>query len=103
YAIDLGAFSPFLYAFQDREFILRIFEELSGARLLYNYIWIGGVWTDINDTQLRQIKKFCDEMDEKLKTYFTLVGQNKIFIDRTRNVGIMDTQMCFDYGAKWLR
>src|SRR5690606_36910606 len=49
YAIDLGAFSPFLYAFQDRETILRIFEEVSGARLLYNYIWVGGVWNDLTD------------------------------------------------------
>jgi NADH-quinone oxidoreductase subunit D len=99
YAIDLGAFTPFLYAFQDREFILRIFEEISGARLLYNYIWIGGVWTDVNDDQLRRISKFCDKMDENLNTYFDLVGLNKIFLDRTRNVGIMDTKMCFDYGA----
>src|SRR5690606_35153872 len=38
YAIDLGAFTPFLYAFQDREEILRLFEEISGARLLYNYV-----------------------------------------------------------------
>ncbi|MCO4793862.1 MAG: NADH-quinone oxidoreductase subunit D, partial [Bacteriovoracaceae bacterium] len=56
YAIDLGAFSPFLYAFQDREFLLRIFEELSGARLLYNYIWLGGVWNDITDEQLKRIE-----------------------------------------------
>jgi NADH-quinone oxidoreductase subunit D len=49
--IDLGAFTPFLYAFEEREKILRLFEELSGARLLYNYIWIGGVWNDINQDQ----------------------------------------------------
>src|SRR5690606_11041875 len=47
YAIDLGAFTPFLYAFDEREKILRLFEELSGARLLYNYLWIGGAWNDI--------------------------------------------------------
>ena len=58
YAIDLGAFSPFLYAFQDREFILRIFEEISGARLLYNYVWLGGVWNDISDSQLKRIEGF---------------------------------------------
>jgi NADH-quinone oxidoreductase subunit D len=99
YAIDLGAFSPFLYAFQDREQILRLFEEVSGARLLYNYIWIGGVWNDLSDSQLRRIEKFCDEMDENLKKYHTLVGENQIFIGRTANVGIMDEAMCFDYGA----
>ena len=100
YAIDLGAFTPFLYAFQDREEILRLFEEISGARLLYNYFWIGGVWNDINDEQLRRIQKFVDEMDEKMKTYHTLVGMNKIFRDRTANVGVMDSEeMAYQYGA----
>ena len=56
YAIDLGAFTPFLYAFQDREQILRLFEEISGARLLYNYIWLGGVWNDVTDEQLKELK-----------------------------------------------
>jgi NADH-quinone oxidoreductase subunit D len=99
YAIDLGAFSPFLYAFQDREFILRIFEELSGARLLYNYIWIGGVWNDVNDDQLRRISKFVDEMEEKMKTYHDLVGMNAIFRSRTANVGVVSEEMAYQYGA----
>jgi NADH-quinone oxidoreductase subunit D len=99
YAIDLGAFTPFLYAFQDREFILRIFEELSGARLLYNYMWIGGVWNDINDDQLERISKWCDTMDESLKKYHTLVGENKIFINRTANVGVISKELAYEYGA----
>jgi NADH-quinone oxidoreductase subunit D len=99
YAIDIGAFTPFLYAFQDREEILRIFEELSGARMLYNYIWIGGVWNDINDDQLTRVAKFCDKFVVELEKYHQLVGQNKIFIGRTANVGIIDRDMAFDYGA----
>ena len=99
YAIDLGAFSPFLYAFQDRETILRLFEELSGARLLYNYIWIGGVWNDITDGQLKRIAEFCDEMEENLKKYHSLVGENKIFVERTARVGVISKEMAFDYGA----
>lgn len=99
YAIDLGAFTPFLYAFQDREQILRVFEELSGARLLYNYIWIGGVWNDINDTQLKTIANFCDKFEEDLKRYHDLVGENKIFIDRTANVGVLTKEQCYDFGA----
>lgn len=98
YAIDLGAFSPFLYAFQEREFILRIFEELSGARLLYNYFWIGGVWRDITDEQLGRIAKFCERMDEEIKKYNNLVSHNKIFVERTANIGMMDIETCFDYG-----
>ncbi|MDC1174517.1 NADH-quinone oxidoreductase subunit D [Bacteriovoracaceae bacterium] len=99
YAIDLGAFSPFLYAFQDREDILRIFEELSGARLLYNYIWLGGVWNDVNDDQLKRIEAFCDKMEENLKKYHALVGENKIFISRTANVGVVSKEMAYEYGA----
>lgn len=99
YAIDLGAFTPFLYAFQDREQILRIFEELSGARLLYNYIWIGGVWNDITDEQLVRIEKFCDVMDENLKKYHDLVGMNKIFRDRTANVGVITPEQAYQFGA----
>jgi NADH-quinone oxidoreductase subunit D len=98
YAIDLGAFSPFLYAFQDREDILRLFEELSGARLLYNYIWIGGVWNDISDEQLRRVAKFCDTMEENMKKYDDLVGQNQIFIGRTANVGVISKELAYDYG-----
>ncbi len=99
YAIDLGAFSPFLYAFQMREKILRFFEELSGARLLYNYIWIGGVWNDIDDDQLRRIREFCDEMWEEVNKYNNLVSFNKIFINRTANVGTLTEEMAFQYGA----
>ncbi|MGZ3806633.1 MAG: NADH-quinone oxidoreductase subunit D [Bacteriovorax sp.] len=99
YAIDLGAFTPFLYAFQDREEILRLFEELSGARMLYNYIWIGGVWNDISDEQLARVTKFVDRFEVDLAKYHSLVGENKIFIDRTANVGVITQEQAFDYGA----
>lgn len=99
YGIDMGAFTTFLYCFQDREELLRIFEELSGARMLYNYIWIGGVWNDINDDQLRRVKNFCDRFEVELKKYHSLVGENKIFIERTAHVGILSKEQCYDYGA----
>lgn len=99
YALDLGAFSPFLYAFEMREKILRLFEEVSGARLLYNYIWIGGVWNDWNDDQLNRAAQFCDEMEEEAKKYHELVSMNKIFIERTANVGVFTIDDCLSYGA----
>ena len=99
YAIDLGAFSPFLYAFQDREFILRLFEEISGARLLYNYIWLGGVWNDVSDEQLRRLENWLPELEENLKKYHSLVGENKIFIGRTANISVVSKEMAYDYGA----
>lgn len=99
YALDLGAFSPFLYAFEEREKILRLFEEVSGSRLLYNYIWIGGVWNDWTDEQLQRVAAFCDTMEEEAKKYHELVSMNKIFVERTANVGVFSLQDCFDYGA----
>ncbi len=99
YAIDLGAFTPFLYAFQDREEILRLFEEASGARMLYNYVWIGGVWNDWTDDQLRRARTFVDRFEDDLKKYHALVGENKIFIGRTANVGIVTKEQAYDYGA----
>jgi NADH-quinone oxidoreductase subunit D len=99
YGIDLGAFTVFLYCFEDREEILRLFEELSGARMLYNYIWVGGVWNDINDDQLNRIKAFCDRFEGELEKYNNLVGENKIFIGRTANVGIITKEQAFDYGV----
>jgi len=99
YAIDLGAFSPFLYAFDEREKILRLFEELSGARLLYNYIWLGGVWNDITDEQLARIAKFVDNLEEEVKKFHNLVGENKIFINRTAHVGVVSEEMAYQFGA----
>lgn len=99
YAIDLGAFTPFLYAFDMREKILRFFEEISGARLLYNYIWIGGVWNDVTDKQIQTLREFCDQMEKEIVKYNTLVSNNKIFRERTKGVGIMDAKTCFAYGA----
>lgn len=99
YALDLGAFTPFLYAFDYREKILRLFEEVSGARLLYNYIWIGGLWNDWTQEQLDRVAAFCDDMEEEAKKYHELVSMNKIFIERTANVGVFSLQDCFDYGA----
>lgn len=99
YAIDIGAFTPFLYVFDEREKIFNIFEEMSGARMLYNYIWLGGVWNDITDDQLKRIAKFVDELEENMKTYHNLLGENKIFIERTANVGVISEELAYQYGA----
>lgn len=99
YGIDLGAFTVFLYGVQDREQILRVFEEMSGARMLYNYIWIGGVWNDINEDQVSRLLKFCDEFEANLEKYWQLFGENKILINRLANVGVLTPEQCYDYGA----
>ncbi|MBT3235271.1 MAG: NADH-quinone oxidoreductase subunit D [Bdellovibrionales bacterium] len=99
YGIDLGAFTPFLYAFQQRENILSIFESISGGRLLYNYIWIGGVWHDLKSSDLEMISNFVAEFEEQWQRYDTLLTQNKIFKERTAHVGIIPQALCHEYGA----
>jgi len=99
YVLDLGAFTPFLYAFEEREKILKFFEEISGARLLYNYIWVGGVWNDITDEQCDFLRNFCEEFEKQLEMYNELVTGNKIFFERTAHVGVFSLQDCFDFGA----
>ncbi|MCB9092427.1 MAG: NADH-quinone oxidoreductase subunit D [Halobacteriovoraceae bacterium] len=99
YALDLGAFSPFLYAFDEREKILRFFEEISGARLLYNYIWIGGVWNDITDKHVETLKEFLDNFEKELVKYDNLVSGNKIFLERVINVGNLSLEDAISYGA----
>jgi NADH-quinone oxidoreductase subunit D len=99
YALDLGAFSPFLYAFDEREKILRLFEEISGARLLYNYIWVGGLWNDWTPEQLERVENFLDQFEPETKKYHELVSMNRIFIERTAHVGVFTKEDCFAYGA----
>lgn len=98
YGMDVGAFTPFLYAFRDREKILDIFEEICGARLLYNYIRFGGVSRDITDEVLKKIDQFLDYFLPKIDEYHGLLSGNKIFIERTAKIGVLDSKTAISYG-----
>jgi NADH-quinone oxidoreductase subunit D len=87
YGADIGAFTPFLFCFRDREKILNLFEITCGARLLYNYMWIGGVSHDLHPNFIRLTKEFIKEFRPNLKELNDLLTFNQIFIDRTANVG----------------
>ncbi|MGD9489420.1 MAG: NADH-quinone oxidoreductase subunit D [Calditrichaceae bacterium] len=97
YGLDIGAFTPFLYTFRDREKILDLFEEISGARLLYNYIWIGGVAYDAPDGWREKVLEFIDYFEPKIKEYNDILSYNKIFIERTANVGIVPGDLAINY------
>lgn len=99
YGLDIGAFTPFLYCFRDREKILTLFEMTCGARLLYNYIWIGGLSHDIHPDFIRYTKEFIDYFKPNLKELNDLLTYNKIFIDRTANVGILPLETAINYGV----
>ena len=98
YGADLGAFTPFLFCFRDREKILHLFEITCGARLLYNYMWIGGVSHDLHPDFIRLAKEFIKEFRPNLKELNDLLTFNQIFIDRTANVGILPAETAINYG-----
>lgn len=99
YGADIGAFTPFLYCFRDRERILNLFEITCGARLLYNYIWIGGLSHDLHPDFIRLTKEFIRDFKPNLRELNNLLTYNKIFIDRTANVGILPIETAINYGV----
>lgn len=99
YGLDLGSFSPFLYAFREREHILDLFEDVCGARLTYSYITIGGVHDDLPDGWILRCRKFLDYFKPRIPEYHTLLTDNQIFVKRTAGIGILPRDMALNYGC----
>lgn len=99
YGMDIGAFTPFLYCMRDREHVLDIFEETCGARLLYNYMWVGGLSHDVQPDFAEKVKAFCKYFRPKIKELNDLLSYNKIFIERTANVGVLPAEVAVNYGV----
>jgi NADH-quinone oxidoreductase subunit D len=119
YGLDLGTFSPFLYAFREREIILDLFEEVCGARLTYSYITIGGATHDLPNTitippglaaltgrkmderlsWTDAVLLFLNWLEERIREYHTLLTRNSIFIQRTAGLGILSGEMAVSYGC----
>jgi NADH-quinone oxidoreductase subunit D len=98
YGLDVGAFTPFFYAFREREEILRILEWICGARLTYNFIRIGGVMRDAPEGWIPDIQKFLDLFESRLDEFNDLLTHNHIFVQRTANVGVITLEDCLGYG-----
>ena len=99
FGLDVGAFTPFLYCFRDRERILDLFEMLCGARLLYNYIWVGGVSHDFPLGWVEKTYEFLDYFEPKINEYNELLTYNKIFIERSADVGVIPSDVAVSYGV----
>jgi len=97
YGLDMGAFTPFLYAFREREYILDLFEQLCGARLTLSYINVGGVTWDLPPQFLEKLTEFLDYFEPKIDEYNDLLSFNHIFIKRTANVGVCSRDICIKY------
>jgi len=111
FGLDAGAFTPFLYFFRDREYILAILEKASGGRLLYNYFLVGGLAADVHPGFKQEVLDIVKQVRKTNKEILDLLIYNKIFIDRTANVGILPTDVAISYacsgpvlrgsGVKW--
>ena len=99
YGIDIGAFTPFLYCFIDREMILDLFEMTCGARLLYNYMWIGGLSHDLPPEFIPKAKEFCRYYKKRIEEFNNLLTFNEIFVKRTASVGVLPKDVATNYGC----
>jgi NADH-quinone oxidoreductase subunit D len=99
YGLDLGTFSPFLYAFREREKILDLFEMACGARLTYSYLTVGGATHDLPPGWLKQCEQFLEQLLPIIDEYHTLLTSNAIFVRRTAAIGVMSAEMAIDYGC----
>lgn len=99
YGIDIGAFTPFLWCFRDREHIMNMLEWASGSRMLYNYIWVGGLFYDLPVGFEERCAEFVKYFKPKLDELDELLTNNQIFISRTANIGILPADVAINYGC----
>ena len=99
FGLDVGAITPFTWTIRDRERVLDLFEALCGARLLYNYIWPGGVSHDLSPKFIQRTQEFLDYFETQIFEYNELLTGNKIFIERTADVGVMPADVAVNFGV----
>ncbi|NUM32571.1 MAG: NADH-quinone oxidoreductase subunit D [Bacteroidetes bacterium] len=97
--LDLGAVTPFFYAFREREAILDIMDETCGARLTQNFLVPGGLMADIHPNFQKRTKEVLKQIKENFKEYDELLTENVIFQNRTKNVGILNKQDALSFGV----
>ncbi len=98
YLVDLGAFTPILWTFRDREGILSLFEALGGSRFNVNYLRVGGVLHDFPKGWLKECEAFFDQFEKNMHELEVLITGNEIFESRTQGVGYVDPQQAIAYG-----
>jgi NADH-quinone oxidoreductase subunit D len=99
HALDIGALTPVFYAFRDREEILKIFEKYCGARLTTHAFRIGGCIYETYEGFEQDVKVFCEKFLPKLDEYEELLTTNRIWVSRTRGVGILNAEDCIALGV----
>lgn len=98
FAMDVGALTVFLLTFTEREKVYNLQEALTGARLTTSYTRIGGVARDLPPGWVDQCRKFLNEVVININEVSTLLDRNRIWVDRTRDVGVIPKDVAIDYG-----
>src|SRR5690349_1106457 len=97
YGLDMGAFTPFLYAFREREYILDLFEQMCGARLTLSYINVGGVHWDLPPNVLEKLTEFLDYFEPKIDEYNSLRSFNQLVSQRAGSVAVVSKEQAVAY------
>ncbi|MDP2167160.1 MAG: NADH dehydrogenase (quinone) subunit D [Thermodesulfovibrionales bacterium] len=98
HALDIGAMTVFLYSFREREWILDLLEMLCGARLTVSYPRIGGVRNDVSQEFIDSLYKFVEGFDKRVDEYETLIDQNRIWLKRTKGIGVISAEEAVNWG-----
>ena len=96
-ALEVGAFTAFLYCFNDRELIYDMFEALCGARFTTSWTRAGGAMADIPDGWCEMVLNFCNALPKTLKEVRKLLNRNRIFLERTKNIGVLSKEDAINY------
>ncbi len=97
FALDLGATTPFIYCFREREDIIDLFEMVCGARLTYNYMRFGGVSRDLPGGFYSKCKSYINKQRKRLPEYNSLFSENQITLLRTRGIAVIDGPTAVNY------
>jgi NADH-quinone oxidoreductase subunit D len=99
HALDIGALTPLFYCLREREEILKIFEEYCGARLTTHAFRIGGLQYEAYDELEKDVERFCKDFDRRVNEYETLLTENRIWVGRTKGVGIISAKDAIAMGV----
>lgn len=97
-AMDVGALTPPLWGFEEREKLMVFYERACGARMHANYFRPGGVHQDLPPELVRDLKSWCEQFPERLKEIEALLTENRIFKQRNVDIGVVTKQDCYDHG-----
>ena len=99
HALDIGALTPLFYCFREREEILKIVEKYCGARLTTHAFRIGGLQYEAYDELEKDVERFCKDFEHKITEYEDLLTQNRIWLGRTKGIGVLTAQQAIDLGV----